>query len=244
MDIIPVNNKEGVGNSLISRKGQWSFSTAASNFVEHVQSSIPSYTLGHNIIVELATNFLDENGLVYEVGCSTGELCGKFVNYHTGKKLRYVGIDNVNEMIEIAKRDFKDNSDVEFVVSDACTYDYEMANLFISYYTLQFINPSKRKQLMKKVYNSLMDGGATIIFEKILAEDSYYQDIVTQLYFCFKVNNGYTKNEILNKLFSLQGVLKPQTSSENINMLKDAGYSRVYNIYRCLCFEGYLAIKG
>ena len=91
--------------------------------------------------------------------------------------------------------------------------------------------------------HSLLDGGAAIIFEKVLSEDSYCQDMTNQLYFSFKLDNGFSEEEILNKMFSLQGVLRPLTTSENIQLLKNAGFKNVYLVFRSLCFDGYLAVK-
>ena len=51
------------------------------------------------------------------------------------------------------------------------------SDLILSYYTIQFINPKSRQQLLNKIYKSLNWGGAFIMFEKIRASDARFQDI-------------------------------------------------------------------
>jgi len=223
--------------------GQWNFKDAAQVFDYHIMKSIPAYKFGQNMVLQLATFFLSENNYVYELGCSTGILAEKFLKFHGNKIDRYIGIDNVVEMTALAKKRLKAFDNAEIVHSEASKYDYDPCCLFISYYTLQFIEIPKRKKLIQNMYDSLIDGGAAIIFEKVLSEDSYFQDITNQLYFSFKYDNGFSEEEILNKMFSLQGVLRPLTSKENIQLLKEAGFREVYLVFRSLSFDGYLAVK-
>ena len=149
MEKVIVNVDEKIGDGLISKKGQWNFNDAAVGFDDHVQKSIPAYALGHNFIIELATFFLEEKSLIYEIGCSTGTLCKKFLEYHNGKNFKYIGIDNVPEMISIAKHNLKDFKNTEFVLTDSSTFNYKECHLFISYYTLQFIKPGHRTLIGK-----------------------------------------------------------------------------------------------
>ena len=235
--------KKKVNGNLQFSLGQWNFKDAAEGFDHHILKSIPAYTFGQNMVLQLATFFFQENKCVNELGCSTGILAEKFLKYQSKKIDRYIGIDNVSEMVALAKKRLSSFANVEVVCSEASEYDYEPCCLFISYYTLQFIEIEKRKKLIQNMYNSLLDGGAAIIFEKVLSEDSYCQDMTNQLYFSFKLDNGFSEEEILNKMFSLQGVLRPLTTSENIQLLKNAGFKNVYLVFRSLCFDGYLAVK-
>lgn len=59
----------------------------------------------------------------------------------------------------------------------------------------------------------------------------------------FKVDNGYSFDEILAKAASIKGVLVPNTSLENMEMLQAAGFSEISLIVKYCNFEGYLAVK-
>ena len=47
------------------------------------------------------------------------------------------------------------------------------------------------------------------MFEKIRANDARFQDIFSIIYNDFKLKNGYSPDEIINKTKSLKGVLEP-----------------------------------
>ena len=82
-----------------------------------------------------------------------------------------------------------------------------------------------------------------IFFEKVRAPDVRFQDYVNQLYFDFKISNGFTEKEILAKKKSLKGILEPFTTSENLKFLQRAGFNDFVTIQKSLNFEGFLAIK-
>ena len=52
-------------------------------------------------------------------------------------------------------------------------------------------------------------GGAFVLFEKVRGPDARFQDILSQLYNEFKLRNGFSSEEIVEKTRSLKGVLEP-----------------------------------
>ena len=63
------------------------------------------------------------------------------------------------------------------------------------------------------------------------------------MYNDFKLQNGYSGDEIIAKSRSLKGVLEPLSSRENLKFLKDSGFRETGRIFKRLCFEGFIAIK-
>jgi len=111
------------------------------------------------------------------------------------------------------------------------------------YYTVQFIRPSQRQIFIDKLYESLNWGGALLMFEKVRANDARFQDITTLLYNDYKLDQGYTPDEIIGKSRSLKGVLEPFSTQGNIDMLRRAGFEDILSIMKYISFEGFLAIK-
>ncbi len=235
--------KFNTGDGIKMKNAQWNFSEAAKNFDGHIRRSVPLYDLGHEYIAQLASFFLRDGALVYEIGCSTGELTSKVLRFNPAKKIKYIAIDSEPRMIEIAKRKLKADPRVKILKGDAVKYHYKPCCLFISYYTIQFINPCVRQALINKIYDSLEWGGAAIIFEKIRGPDARFQDILTQLYTDYKLAKGFNGNEIVHKTRSLKGALEPFSTAGNTGLLKRAGFKDILTIYKYLCFEGYLCIK-
>lgn len=61
--------------------------------------------------------------------------------------------------------------------------------------------------------------------------------------FDYKLEQGYSKNEVMSKYMSLRGVLEPFSTQGNIDMLKRAGFVDINSIFKYVPFEGFLAIK-
>ena len=140
----------------------------------------------------------------------------------------------------------KDNSslpNLEFQCNSILETDLNISDFIISYYTIQFIRPAYRQLVFDKIYNSLNWGGGFILYEKVRAPDARFQDITTQIYNDFKVENGYTTDEIMGKAKSLKGILEPFSTKGNIEMLQRSGFSDIMTIQKYVSFEGFLAIK-
>jgi len=223
----------------------WNFKgEVADKFDEHILKSVPFYEQGHNLICDLSDYFVTPGSRCYELGCSTGSLSLLLANHNKHKaNVKYIGIDLEEDMIQVAKNKKNPSNDIDFQVNDLLTMLFEPSDLIIAYYTIQFIHPRQRQELINKIYESLNWGGAFIYFEKVRANDARFQDISTGLYNEFKLNQGFKAEEIFSKTRSLKGVLEPFSTEANIDLLKRAGFVDIMSIFKYISFEGFLAIK-
>jgi len=243
-------NKMGplsVGDGIVTSCASWSFGGAvAQTFEQHVVRSVPSYTLGHDIVLQLSDFFVRQDSLCYEIGTSTGTLISALASRHKGSG-KWIGIDIEPSMIDYAQTrahpPFEPAISLGFEVANACDYAYANCDLIVAYYTVQFITPRTRQMLFNSLYQALNWGGALIMFEKVRAPDARFQDICTALYQDFKLNNEFSPAEIMAKANSLRGVLEPFSSKANVELLERAGFSDIMTIHKHICFEGFLAIK-
>jgi tRNA (cmo5U34)-methyltransferase len=155
-----------------------------------------------------------------------------------------LAVDAIPEMLEKARGRCSRFANVEFLCEDLADLEMEPADLVVSYYTMQFVPPRCRGDVLGRVYSSLNWGGALALFEKVRAPDACFQDIGTALYSEFKLERGFSKAEILQKQRSLKGVLEPFSTAQNLALLERAGFRDVMTLLKYVCFEGYLAIKS
>jgi tRNA (cmo5U34)-methyltransferase len=234
-----------VGDSIESGNAQWSFDGAlAESFVEHISRSVPFYEEGHELVCQLSDYFVARDSVVYELGCSTGELLRKLADHSDHKPaVRWVGIDNQQGMVDEARRVCTGRDNIELYCDDVLAFDFEKTDLIVAYYTLQFVPERYRQALIDRIYGALNWGGAFILFEKVGAPDSRFQDIMSGLYRDFKRSQGFTAEQILNKDASLKGVLKPFSTGGNRDLLRRAGFVDFMTVMKYVCFEGFIAIK-
>jgi len=231
------------GNGIASKNADWKFNgQTAKHFQEHIVKSIPFYNEGHKLVVALSDFFIKDDLICYDLGSSVGTLTHSLAEHHQFRKAKFVGIEIENEMVQEAKKNYK-LPNLSFVCDDVKAFEFEETDLVIAYYTVQFVRPSQRQQLIDKIFKALKWGGAFILFEKVRACDARFQDYMTALYEDYKLEQGYTPDEIINKKRSLKGVLEPFSAQANIDILKRAGFIDILPVMKYICFEGFVAIK-
>ena len=212
-------------------------------FDNHIKNSIPLYEWTHNLSLEISDFFLVNNSLAYDLGCSTGVFLKKLAERNYEKKINLYGIDEISEMIKISKKNNKNFKNVKFLNDNLNKINFLKSNIIYSFYTIQFIHPSKRQALFNKIYKSLKWGGAFLMFEKVRANDARFQDMMSQIYMDYKIQQGFNEKEIIQKSRSLKGVMEPFSTKGNYDLLKRAGFKDIITVFKYLCFEGILAIK-
>ena len=233
------------GDGLRGDNSSWRFQgEVVSQFDDHILKSVPLYKSGHQLIAQISDYFVKDDGIFYDLGCSTGSISRILSARHSSKQnLSFVGIDCEQDMITKALDLSKNFNNCTFIKEDIVDFPFEKTDFITAYYTIQFTKPSIRQILINNVFESLNWGGAFVMFEKVRGSDARFQDIFTGLYNEFKLDKGYSAEEILGKTRSLKGVLEPFSSQANIDLLKRAGFIDIIPIMKYVCFEGVLAIK-
>jgi tRNA (cmo5U34)-methyltransferase len=234
-----------VGQNIPAENAGWNFGGSVPEaFVEHIRQSVPLYELGHELTCRISDFFVHPGSKVYEIGTSTGELLRKLAQHNRTKAgAEFVGIDIEGAMVVEARRHCADLANVAIGHEDIRFAKLDKADFIVSYYTMQFVPPAHRQEIFDKIYDRLNWGGAFVMFEKVRAPDARFQDLVMQLYNEFKLGNGFSSEEIVEKSRSLKGVLEPFSTQGNLDLLARAGFEDVTTVQKYLCFEGFLAIK-
>jgi tRNA (cmo5U34)-methyltransferase len=234
-----------VGQGIASRRADWSFSgDVAEHFVDHIRKSVPHYDAGHELVCQLSDYFCHHDSVCYELGTSTGQLIRLLARRQAHKPgIRWVGLELEPQMVETARKHCAEFSNVEIINEDVLLHSYAKTDFVVAYYCVQFVPPRHRQQLFDRIYERLNWGGGFVLFEKVRGPDARFQDMMVSLYNDFKVGNGFSAEEILNKTSSLKGVLEPFSTEGNLGLLRRAGFADIMSVMKYICFEGFLAIK-
>lgn len=236
-----------VGEEISAANASWTFGENTPKiFDEHISKSVPFYRDGHDLVLQISDFFVKKSSICYELGVSTGSLSRQLAKRHT-PFTKWFGIDIEANMIEEAQSLLNQHGaeicNLELIANDINTFPYEKSDFIVAYYTVQFIPPYLRQDLINRIYNTLNWGGAFLMFEKVRSPDARFQDLATALYTDFKLNQGYQPSEIIGKSRSLKGILEPFSTKGNLDLLNRAGFEDVMSIFKYICFEGFLCIK-
>jgi tRNA (cmo5U34)-methyltransferase len=215
---------------------KFSFDTIE-NFDNHIDKSVSNYREITDLIKLLSTYFITDSSNVYDLGCSTGRLTKELSEENP--EASFIGYDISSNMIQ----DFH-SKNLSFYLRDVNDPEIKFynTNLILSIFTLQFIELEKRITLLKKVYNSLNRGGAFIVTEKIFLDSGFLQDVFIFTHYDQK-QRTFQPKEILDKQRDLRKIMRPLTDKENIDIFKEAGFTKIETFYQSLNFKGWILVK-
>jgi tRNA (cmo5U34)-methyltransferase len=206
------------------------------NFDKHIDISIPDYNGLLKHILNISTYFIKRDSIIYDYGCSTGKLLSLLKKRNNVINTKFVGIDKSKNLIK------EHDVDIEVIESDLIDFYPEKNNFSCSIFTLQFLSIENRKIILKRIYDSLFEGGCLLISEKTFIDNGFIQDIFSFTYYDFKLEN-FKELDILNKQFDLRYIMRPLTEEQNIKLFKEAGFTNIQSFWQSLQFKGWLLVK-
>ncbi len=234
--------KDNVFNQPISKQFEFDADVAAV-FDDMLERSVPFYKTSLQLSKALILNYLPQSGRLYDLGCSTATTL-----LDIERDLPYdadlIGVDNAVAMLEQAQKKAEAfGSKITLLHDDILKLDLQRCNVVISNYTLQFIRPLMREELVQKIADALHDGGVFIFSEKVISDDKSLNKKLIDIYHDFKKEQGYSAYEIMQKREALENVLVPYSEAENIKMAKRNGFTHCEAVFRWANFATFIAIK-
>ncbi|NOX16550.1 MAG: carboxy-S-adenosyl-L-methionine synthase CmoA [Epsilonproteobacteria bacterium] len=215
----------------------------ASVFDDMLDRSIPFYSEVITLICDIANSYTKDEGVVVDLGCSTANTL-LALRSKVDKKLTLLGFDNSSAMLcQAQKKIDAYGADIKLENADILELNIPKSDVIIANYMLQFVRPMQRVQLIKKIYNSLKEGGIFILSEKIIFEDKKLNKNMIDIYYNFKKSQGYSEFEISQKREALENVLVPYSEDENKKMVLSAKFKSIETIFKWGNFVTFLAKK-
>jgi tRNA (cmo5U34)-methyltransferase len=229
----------------------WTFKSKniAEHFDDHVAHSVPLYNEIQRMTIELSNFFLRNNDTVLDLGVSTGTTIKNIDRKSPRKNLKFIGVDESEEMLEVAKRNLSGIKNIELIKTDL-NYGFDdvkltgkTISLAISLFTLQFIHLEHREFLLRRIYQALRPGGALILVEKVVGSNAQFNEIMIDLYQDMKIRNGLNPIDNQKKSKSLRGIMSPISVEANELLLRKCGFISIDTIFKWYNFTGFIAIK-
>ncbi|WP_369990034.1 carboxy-S-adenosyl-L-methionine synthase CmoA [Pseudomonas xanthosomatis] len=218
-------------------------------FPDMIKRSVPGYpTIVENLGV-LAARFAQPNTALYDLGASLGAVTQALRRHVRADGCQVIAVDNSAAMVErcrqyLTAQDsmFQELLPAQVLEADILTLPLQPASVVAMNFTLQFIAPEQRLELLGRIRQALLPGGALILSEKLRFEDEEQQQLLNELHLDFKRANGYSELEIAQKRSAIEHVMKPDTLQTHEQRLLAAGFSKVVPWFQCLNFASLIAL--
>ncbi|MCH6566065.1 MAG: carboxy-S-adenosyl-L-methionine synthase CmoA [Proteobacteria bacterium] len=211
-------------------------------FQDMITRSVPGYELLLQMIALYASVFVRDKSNIYDLGCSLGEVSRLIAEQTRKLDCAIIAVDNSPSMIRKCQQ-FGDSGNIDWRCDDIQNIEISNASMVVLNLTLLFIDRDQRQSLITGIARGLNEGGVLVLSEKVVLDPELENQHMVQLHQAFKKMRGYSDLEISQKRTALENVLLPDSQAMHQQRLKQAGFSEVYQCFRCFNFVSYLAIK-
>jgi tRNA (cmo5U34)-methyltransferase len=215
-------------------------------FPDMIKRSVPGYNTIIETIGRLSRQYVTDNSNVYDLGCSLGAATLAMRQQIKAKSCKIWAVDNSPAMVERCQKHlnaFKSDIDYDVIIADIQQIDITNASMVVLNFTLQFLEPEQRTQLLARIYQGLNKGGILVLSEKIAHQDAICNELLNECHLDFKRANGYSELEIAQKRTALENVMRIDTLLTQQQRLQQAGFEHYTQWFQCFNFTSLIAIK-
>jgi len=214
-------------------------------FPDMIRRSVPGYGNIVTMIGLLAERYAEAGSTLYDLGCSLGASTLSMRRCLGRRDCTIVAVDNSPAMVEGCRANITaagDGVPVDVQCDDIRSVEITNASVVVLNFTLQFISPEHRLELLSKIRGGMRTGGVLILSEKIIFDATEEDEFQRTMHLDFKRANGYSELEISQKRTALENVLIPDTLEQHRKRLLEAGFSRSHLWFQCFNFVSLVAI--
>lgn len=191
----------------------WTFKnkSVADNFDKHVREQLPWYDLATKAVVHFARHYVPVNGVVYDIGASTGNISLAISDACIDRYPRVIAVEESNQMVEILKSrlDVGLDNKIELALEDALKFDFKQYDFAVCFLTMMFFPVVGRKEWLMKMRSLIKPGGALVVVDKIVTPPGYAGTALRRMAMQWKLDTGTSPEDIVKKELSLAGYQRP-----------------------------------
>lgn len=185
---------------------------------------------------------------VLDVGASRGAFLKALIAEFGGPEVAedifdLSAIDNSPEMVMYLIGDFPTAHITQCDVAGEDFMDLEAKfDVVCCHYVLQFVRPEMQGKVLQKLMSMVKPGGAFIFGHKASHESHTLGIAAHEEYIQFRIDNGYTREEIEAKTKALKGAMFPVRHEVLLREVKEK-FGMVQETFRFMMFTTFMAVK-
>lgn len=190
----------------------WTFrsNAVARNFDRHVRTQLPWYALLTGAVAHIARHYIPENGLVYDLGASTGNIGRAIEDVLDTRCATFVPIEASAEMCAV----YDGPQRGRLLHADIREIDFAPFDFATAFLVMMFLPLAERRDFLARLTRAIRPGGALVVVDKFVGPGGYEGTVLARLTLAGKLASGVEPSEIVAKELSLAGVQRPMTPDE------------------------------
>lgn len=216
-------------------------------FPDMAVRSIPNFLEAHRAHARMLRGWMKEGVKVLDIGSSRGAFIQALMNEYpvsgTLGEFKITAIDISPDMCEFLRRDFPGVDVLEMDISSNPFFALqdESFDVICVNYVLQFVPEAYQSAVFLKILRLLKPGGVLILGHKS-RHGGRSGDAAHEEYIRFRLENGYTREEIEAKTAALKGSMFPMNHATVMQTLKHQ-FDEVTETFRFMMFSTIFAVK-
>jgi len=184
---------------------EWTFRSraVARHFDRHVKEQLPWYDLATNAVAHFGRHYIPRNGVVYDIGASTGNIGLALKETLIQRQARFFAIEDSQEMAD------RYEGPPQLIVADAVSFDYQPFDFAVCFLVFMFLPVDTRVSFLRRLQGLTKAGGALVIVDKVQMPPGYVGTAFSRLTLQQKLAVGAKPDDILRKELSLAGYQRP-----------------------------------
>ncbi|MFY9637614.1 MAG: class I SAM-dependent methyltransferase [Methanobacterium sp.] len=205
------------------------FNKGAKSYDRQRTIVIPNLDQLYNIITDLADSNITAPRIL-DLGAGTGLLTENIFNKYS--RGYFTLIDISEEMLDIARKRFKNNLNFKYILGDYLKADFEDSfDIIISSLSIHHLEDNDKRIIYSKVYELLNDDGIFLNADQVLAP-SPENEYIYQKNWWEKIETGTLNLDEKDVIIDRMKHDKPATLENNIIWLKNSGFTNVDVFYK------------
>lgn len=213
----------------------------AAEYDEKIKKTLPYYDEFFSQIISAVKTFAGSSVDWLDVGCGTGRMYAEAV----GKIpiSRFVFCDCSAEMLKIAESRFY-GSGREFLLKDMREMSFtDEFDIITSVQAMHYLKPGQRYSAVKNCFNALKPYGIFINFENFSPDSKAGEKIAMERWRAYQLENGKSETECAGHLSRYKKEYFPITVSEQLEIMKNAGFTAAEILWLSYMQAGFIGIK-
>jgi len=240
-------NKDNIYSGSLANIANFNFDAQVADvFADMIERSVPGYRAIITMIETLTEHYAQPGSNLYDLGCSLGAATLSMRRGIAANGCQIIAVDNSESMAERCRKAIERDHNptpIKMVCGDIRNVEIIDASVVVLNFTLQFLPPEERFQLLEKIHAGMRPGGVLILSEKVVFDDAHLNTVLIDIHHDFKRAHGYSDLEVSQKRAALETVLIPETISSHRERLARAGFASIDVWFQCFNFMSMLAVK-